>query len=286
MAESITFAEEIKKQLLTLSIKPECCKSSFICGVETFARKRKNAFTEAIDDYVAHLRSRKRRSFFDENAVKGYVKAERDGEVYPEKSAMVCENCLPCLIRGAFLVSGRASKSEENLHLEMVMPSMAAADAVTELLGGMGLKPKFTVRRGEKLLYYKKADTVEDLLSFIGAQSASFEIMNDVIIKAIRCSANRQKNCDTTNLKRAVDAAALQLKAINSIIASEGGLDGLSAALRETAAIRLENPIESLEEITDLHIDRISRSGVNHRLNKIVGYAVSKGYIDKGSKET
>ena len=286
MTENITFAEEIKKQLLMLSIKPECCKNSFICGTTAFARKRKNAFTEAVDEYVTHLRSRKRKSFFDENAVKGYVMAEADGEVYPEKSGMVCENCLPCLIRGAFLVAGRASKSEENLHLEMVMPSERAADAVTELLDGMGLKPKFTVRRGEKLLYYKKADTVEDFLSFIGAQSASFEIMNDVIIKAIRCSANRQKNCDTTNLKRTVDAAAFQLSAINAIIEHEGGLDGLSAALRETATIRLENPIESLEEITDLHVDRISRSGVNHRLYKIVSYAVSKGYIDKNTNET
>lgn len=281
MAEKNVFAEEIKKQLLSLTVKPECCKSSFICGTEVFARSRKNSFSDAVADYVSSLRAKKRRVFFDESAVKGYVKAENNGEIYPKASGMVCENCLSHLVRGSFLVAGRASKTEGNLHLEMVMPSKTCTDAMTELLKNMGLMPKFTVRRGESLIYYKKADTVEDFLSFIGAQNASFEIMNDVIVKGIRCSANRQKNCDTTNLRRAVEAASLQLSAINSIVENEGSLDGLSSALRETAKIRLENPIESLEEITDLHVDKISRSGVNHRLYKIVSYARAKGYIDK-----
>ncbi len=283
MEEKVTFAEEIKKQLLALAIKPECCKSSFICGAEVFERRRKNAFSDAVAEYVEHLKSKKRRSFFDENAVKGYVKAEKDGFAYPEESGMVCENCLSHLIRGAFLVAGRASKTEKSLNLEMVMPSAETAKAVSELLKGVGLEPKYAERRGESLLYYKKAETVEDFLSFIGAQNASFEIMNDVILKAIRCSANRQKNCDTTNLRKAVEAAAFQLSAINSILENEGSLDGLSAPLRETAKIRLENPIESLEEITDLHVDKISRSGVSHRLSKIVSYAISKGYTDKNS---
>lgn len=282
MSEKGTFVEEIKKQLLTLNVKSECCKRSFICGTELFAGKRKNAFTDSVREYVEVLsRVKKRRTFFDEDAVKGYVKAEKDGESYPQASGMVCENCLSHLVRGAFLVSGRASKTETNLHLEMVMPSGASREALTELLGNVGLAPKSTVRRGESLIYYKKADTVEDFLSFIGAQNAAFDIMNDVILKAIRCSANRQKNCDTTNLKRAVEAASGQLAAINAIIEKEGSLDGLSAPLRETAKIRLENPIESLEEIADLHVDKISRSGINHRLSKIVSYAVAKGYILK-----
>ncbi len=281
MEEKVTFAEEIKKQLLALAIKPECCKSSFICGVEIFERKRKNAFSDAVSEYVEHLKSKKRRSFFDENEVKGYVKSEKDGFIYPEESGMVCEGCRSHLIRGAFLVAGRASKTEKGLHLEMLMPSRKTAEVLSELLKDVGLEPKYTERRGEMLLYYKKADTVEDFLSFIGAQNASFEIMNDVILKAIRCSANRQKNCDTTNLRRAVEAASVQLSAINSIVENEGSLDGLSLSLRETAKIRLENPIESLEEITDLHVDKISRSGVSHRLCKIVSYARSKGYIDK-----
>ena len=153
MEEKVTFAEEIKKQLLTLQVKPECCKNSFICGIETFERRRKNAFSDEIAEYVEHLKSKKRRSFFDENAVKGYVKSEKDGVSFPEESGMVCENCLSHLIRGVFLVAGRASKTDKSLNLEMVMPSGAAASAVSELLKRVGLEPKCTERKGEVLLY-------------------------------------------------------------------------------------------------------------------------------------
>jgi DNA-binding protein WhiA len=147
-----------------------------------------------------------------------------------------------------------------------------------------GLAPKSTLRKGELLLYCKKADTVEDFLSFIGAQSASFEIMNDAILRGIRASINRQNNCDTTNLKRAVEAASLQLAAINAIIENEGSLDGLPITLRETAKIRLENPIDTLDEIIDVHLDKITKSGVNHRFAKIIAYAKNKGYINNLKK--
>ena len=281
MAEKGQFVRETKRQLLSLQIKSECCKSSFILGTELFAGKRKNAFSDAVAEYIESLKSKKKkRTFFDENTVKGYVTEEKDGEKYPLASGMVCQACLSHLIRGAFLVSGRVSKTAENLHLEMVMPNRTCLNAIAELLTNINLTPKSTLRRNELLLYYKKADSVEDFLSFIGAQAASFEIMNDVIMKGLRSTANRQKNYDTNNLKRAVEVASVQLLAINSIIENEGSLDGLPVTLRETAKIRLENPIDSLDEIIDVHLDKISKSGVTHRLHKIIAYAKNKGYID------
>lgn len=281
MAENGQFAKETKQQLLTLQIKPECCKSSFICGTELFARKRKTAFADAIAEYVEALKSKKKkRTFFDDNAVKGYVIGEKDGEKYPLASDKVCPSCLSHLIRGAFLASGRVSKKDGNLHLEMTMPNKTTVTAVTELLTDIHLQPKSTVRRSELLLYYKKAELIEDFLTFIGAHNAYFELVEEVIIRWSRGEANRKKNCDTTNLRRAAEAAVEQLDAINAIIENEGSLDGLPYVLRETARIRLENPSDTLDEIIDAHLDTISKSGVNHRLAKIIAYAKNKGYID------
>ena len=78
---------------------------------------------------------------------------------------------------------------------------------------------------------------------------------------------------------KAVDAAARQTEAINAIM-THGSLSELPPALRETAVIRLENPIEPLEVLAGLHGGGISKSGVYHRLNKIVAYAEKKGYIN------
>lgn len=273
-----SFSNEIKDNLLTLDIKSECCKNSFICGSTVFAGKRKNKYTEAVRQYCEGLRFKKRKRFFDDQTESGYVSVTENGITYPAPSKRVCPSCAQHLMRGAFIVCGRASKGKAGLHLEAVMPNEKCAELVVNILSAASIPPKQTVRRGEHLIYYKKSESIQDILAYIGAVTASFELMNDTIFKEIRLSANRQKNCDTTNVIKAVDAANRQTEAIRAII-NHGEFEKLSPQLRETAQIRLENPIEPLEVITELHEGSISRSGVNHRLNKIVEIAIKKGYL-------
>ena len=274
------FGSEIKKQLLLLSIKTPCCKSSFIAGTEIFAKSRKNEFTDAVAEYKAKLSAKKKRAFFDEQVDIGYQREETDGQVYPVSHGRVCQYCHGAMMRGAFLVCGRASRSESDLHIEMSMPSERAADILADSLEQLGIKPKRAQRRGELLLYYKKRETVSDFLAYIGAVSISFDMINDSIIKERRAVANRQKNCDTTNILKSLSAAERQVAAINAII-EKGDIEELPFNLRETARIRVENPISSLDEITELHSGDISRSGVNHRLARIIEFAEKKGYLVK-----
>jgi DNA-binding protein WhiA len=46
----------------------------------------------------------------------------------------------------------------------------------------------------------------------------------------------------------------------------------LSPELKEIAELRLENPELSLRALGELTSDGISRSGVNHRLKKLMSY--------------
>ncbi len=278
MTKQGSFSNEIKDNLLTHQIKSECCKNSFICGSTVFAGKRKNKYTEAVRLYCEGLRFKKRKRFFDDETESGYVTVTENGITYPAPSKRVCPYCAQHLMRGAFIVCGRASRSKTGLHLEAVMPNEKCSDLVVNLLTDASIPPKKTVRRGEHLIYYKKAEAIQYLLAYIGALTASFELMNDTIVRGIRSSANRQKNCDTTNVIRAVDAASRQSEAIRALIV-HGDFERLSPKLRETAEIRLQNPIEPLEVITELHQSDISRSGVNHRLSKIVEIAIKKGYL-------
>jgi len=47
------------------------------------------------------------------------------------------------------------------------------------------------------------------------------------------------------------------------------GADWLSPDLRETARLRVENPEMSLSELCGMFPEKISRSGLNHRLKKL-----------------
>ena len=70
-------------------------------------------------------------------------------------------------------------------------------------------------------------------------------------------------------------AAARQLEAIK-YIKKTVGLEALPDDLREIAALRLENPEMSLRALGE-HLDPpISRSGANHRMQRLLEYALTE----------
>jgi hypothetical protein len=73
---------------------------------------------------------------------------------------------------------------------------------------------------------------------------------------------------EVVNIKKTVDAAQDSVDAINKLI-KRGMLSELPRGFAETARLRVDNPFASLEELAEMHADRISKSGVNHRLKKM-----------------
>ncbi len=276
-----SFGNIIKEELLGLQIKASCCKNSFITGTVVYAKSRKNEMTDAIEAYKEKLlKSKHKKTFFDDETGVGFTVGEIDGKKVPIQSVKSCPMCRAHLVRGAFLVCGRASISDSDIHIEMAVPSTEAADVLTEGLEAIDIMPKRTVRRGELLLYYKKRSAASDFVAYIGAVSMSFNMMQDYILNQRRVNAIRQTNCDTKNISRSIGAAKIQYDAVAAII-KNGEFDELPIQLRETAMLRYKNPSESLEMLTELHESKISRSGVNHRLCKIIELAAQKGYITK-----
>ena len=51
------------------------------------------------------------------------------------------------------------------------------------------------------------------------------------------------------------------------------GLEILDENLQELCLIRLANPDESLEKLRQLYSEPVSKSGINHRFNKILKIA-------------
>ncbi len=270
----------IKEELLKQQIKAPCCKNSFICGTEVFAKSRKNTMTDAVQAYKARLArvKQKKPSFFDEEIALGYLIGQKDGKPFPVSSERKCPSCGAHLVRGAFLVCGRASVSRGEIHIEMALPDDESVKFFSELLFEVDIPVKQTVRRGERLIYIKKHEVAADFLAYIGAVKLSFNMMQDLILNQRRSRAIRQTNCDAKNIVKAVMAASEHIKAIDAII-EHGAFDELPLSLRETAMLRRQNPSDSLEALAALHENGISRSGVNHRLAKITELAIKKGYI-------
>ncbi|MBE6852240.1 MAG: DNA-binding protein WhiA [Ruminococcus sp.] len=177
-------------------------------------------------------------------------------------------NSLSNFIAGVFLGCGSITNPENGYHLEFVINSEQLCDDLTIILNSIGFPVKKAVRKNFYILYLKESENIEDLLTFMGAQSSTLEIINIKILKDVRNRANRVRNCDVANCNKISAASVSQTQDIK-LIDSVMGLDSLPSTLREIAVARLEYPEYSLNDLGEILDPPIGRSGVNHRLKRL-----------------
>ena len=183
------------------------------------------------------------------------------------------ECCMCAFIRGAFLSCGTATDPKKDYHLEFaVNHRRLAQDFVTllEEVEGLRLQPSITRRKGSYVVYIKGSEQIADLLTYMGAPTASMTLMQAKMVKEVRNYVNRTTNFETANIDKTVSASARQVVAIRHL-QEKIGLDNLPEDLREMAYLRLENPEMSLRELGEAL--SISRSGANHRIQRLLEMA-------------
>ena len=178
------------------------------------------------------------------------------------------ECCIKSFIKGAFLVAGWVTDPRKEYHLEFVTSHRKLSSDFSCLLDELLPKPKTVIRKSSVILYYKESENIEDILTLCDATLASMQIMNVKIEKDIRNKVNRITNCETANISKTADASASQLLDIQKII-DANMFDALSEELWELATLRIENPEMSLRELGQALSNQLSRSGINHRLEKL-----------------
>ena len=175
-------------------------------------------------------------------------------------------------LRGVFVSCGSVTDPNKEYHLEIVLPENSRTPVLMDFIAEHGMSLKETARGGSRskktVLYAKESELIEDFLTYIGAANHSMEIMQVKIVKDFRNRVNRSVNCESANLDKTV-AASNRSTADIEYIFSTMGADWLSPELRETARLRVENPEMSLSELCGMFPEKISRSGLNHRLKKI-----------------
>ena len=130
--------------------------------------------------------------------------------------------------------------------------------------------PKLTERKESYVIYFKNGDEISDILFYLGAKKACFELKEIIIEKVMKNNTNRKMNCDMGNINKQVEASLKQVKDINLIIETVG-LDKLPPTLKQACTLRLENTDSTLEEMSKL--SGLSKSCLNHRFRKIAEIA-------------
>lgn len=196
----------------------------------------------------------------------GHIAGEKSLHIRRENFSKSC--CQSAFLRGAFLVCGTMINPEREYHAEFVLPTQSLGSDFREILTDCGIEPKCTIRKGSSVVYIKESEQIEDLLTLMGDSASALSIMNIKIVKDVRNKVNRVTNCETANIGKTVSAASGQIADIQRIERHKG-LASLPDELREIAELRLENPDMSLRELGGMLSEPLSRSGVNHRLQRL-----------------
>ena len=185
-----------------------------------------------------------------------------------------CPLCAASFLKGVFLAAGHMSDPQRAYHLELSLGERAQAFSAF-FRAEYGYSPKVITRKNERLLYFKDSSAIEELMTVLGINDAAFMLMNCKIEKQFRNEANRRTNCEAGNITRTVNAAAKILHVLREM-KEKGTLSALPEELLVVAELRLTNPEASLTQLAAMTTPPLTKSGVNHRLQKIMELAAKQ----------
>ncbi|WP_182201243.1 DNA-binding protein WhiA [Paraliobacillus salinarum] len=304
----MSFASEIKKELTQIENK-KCCaeaelaalirmngaislsKQEYVLDVQTenaAIARRIYTILKALYDYPVKLLVRKKMKLKKNNVyivriTEGARKILAELGILEEPFSLVRtispkylkkKCCKRAYMRGAFLAGGSVNNPEtSSYHLEISNAYQEHNDSLCELMNSFQLHARKLERRNGYISYIKEAEKITEFLNYIGAHQALLKFEDVRIMRDMRNSVNRLVNCETANLNKTIGAAFRQVENIK-FIERTVGLEALPDKLQEIARLRVQHQDVSLKELGELISgDKISKSGINHRLKKIDQFA-------------
>lgn len=175
-------------------------------------------------------------------------------------------------LKGAFIACGTVTDPQNGYHLEFCVPYMNLSKCLFEVLTSLKnvpLKVKSTTRKGVFVVYIKDSSDITDFLTYIGAPLCAMDFMQIKMVKEVRNYVNRTTNFEAANISKTAAAATAQIDAIKKM-KKAGKFNCLADDFRELANLRLKNPEMSLRELGKNLSTPLTRSGVNHKMKKLL----------------
>ncbi|MGL4948569.1 MAG: DNA-binding protein WhiA [Mycoplasma sp.] len=229
--------ESIVCEIKTSNIKNPKLKTKYIISINDF---------EKIDNYLDNLK-------------------------FPTKTN---EDQKRSFILGGFLSSGSIyfSQSNSNYHFEIRSSNMNYLKLISKYLNHFQIIPTIISYRNSYKLYFKKSESIGDLLKLLGTTETLYQFEDFRIQKDHINSLQRMNNLDISNINKTIIASSNQLKWIQTII-NKNAFSELDEKAQIFANIRREFPEESLssiaEKMSDLHNITIPRTSLNHIIRRI-----------------
>ena len=200
---------------------------------------------------------------------KNYLITFKKSDINVQNINLEVIDILKAIVRGAFLGGGWVTEPQTRYHLEIRLETEEARGKIIKMLNKFNIEVKKLERKYSYSIYIKDGEEISKFLALIGANASVLKYEDIRVLKETKNNVNRKVNCETANLNKTVNAAVAQIQAIEKI-KKRKKFNNLPINLQEIANLRLENPDATLEELGKMLSDPIGKSGVNHRLKRII----------------
>lgn len=182
-----------------------------------------------------------------------------------------CPACQSAILRGIFVSAGTVSNPNEQFCLEL-NPSFRE-NQLYETLSTLGIGFHISKKRQgdgyRTVLYTKRQSVIEDFFSMASLEQVTYDVINVGIQKEFNNRVNRLTNVEIKNIQRTVERSREVCELIRELI-DKKLISSLSDELAYTARIRLEYADAPLTLLASYHTPPITKSGLSHRLSKIM----------------
>lgn len=287
-----SFTERVRDEIAENLHSPQCCRRAMLCGMlinadcspggGIYAKLSGRACAELLPKLLRETYGREAEVKLQNNY--GRVAAEisfasekladklRELSSGDELTLFKCKDCSSAFLAGILISSANFSNPEKESRIEIRINDPARAECVARYFAELGHSPSISGRDGISSLIFKRSEDVEDILTMAGAVSSVMELMQGKLMRELRGQVNRNSNCEVRNIGRIAVASQMQIDAIAAIRAA-GRFAALPDELKETATLREDFPELSLADLAAKHSPPITKSGLNHRLKKLLELA-------------
>ncbi len=282
----MSFNSEQKTELMNTPIKNACCRRALTEGFLSakgvlspegislsFPDKTLSSYMSGLffEIYGKTLSVRKNPAggravcaYFHSPSAEKYLTEQTETGLM--RHTVKCQFCKNAFVQGIFLACGRVSDPGKQFSLEFSLGEKA--ENFRSYFAEEGIALNLSEKAKERILYTKNSGVIEDFFALSGMNQTAFLLMNSKIQNEFRNNANRIANCETNNIKKAVNASVQRLSDIERLD-RQNLLSMLPDELEKTARLRLANPHLSLSQLAAMSVPPISKPGLSHRLKKI-----------------
>ena len=316
----MSFASEVKKELLSIEDTSNCCKNAMLFGIlqnssdivfnrsgikivvkshilsviqqlKSFLLKKYKV--ETIVKYGDENNINKIRYYYlditgDTNKIIDDFYLSPISEINISLPILKNECCKNAFIRGMFISKGSMNDPRKNCyHFEITCKNFEQANLVKYIFNTNEIDAKIRDKKNSYVVYIKKSEDISNALALIGAASGVFYFEDSRIRRDISNQANRQTNCDLANVKKSIDAANKQIQAIE-YIREHDQFNKMPARLQTMAIMREDYPDATLKDLSDFSDNyfgkQLSKSGISHCLKSLIQFYEELYYKNAVSK--